>query len=365
MNRVRKNPIARTVERSGATDAWQFCTSVEGEFLRPAAGICAVINIARKVVNRISRAPKQRMMRRRLVRPEAIAELNRRYNLLSLEAKRDFYELYSQICRAELKTKDYRELWSIDLQNGVLKLPLYSDQLWLHWDSAVSVLGHDLKVKQSYVNLLKSAERPDLFVDIGANYGTHSLLFMSEGVRTITFEPNPTCFDYFRTSCSLNGLDPQLEAVALGDRRGTVELCFPQRETWLGSADPEVAEALQACGPTVMIPVQLAFLDDYLPQLRDYRKVLVKIDVEGMEEQVLNGAKQTLETVQPLIIFECNARSRLKNIASILSASNYVIAPLPWSEEGAAASTADDMATTRDTNFLAIPPSRRQAFLAA
>lgn len=322
-----------------------------------------MISIARRAVNRITKIPKQQLMRRRLRDPEGVAKLNRQYNSLSLEQKRDFYELYSRICRARLKAADYRLLWSIDLERSTLKLPLHSEDLWLHWDSAVSLLGHDLNVKRSYINLLGSNRRPDLFVDIGANYGTHSLLFMSSGVKAVSFEPNPACIDYFLTSCSLNDLEPQLERVALGESRGTVEICFPERETWLGSADPEVIRELQARTPTMKVRAKMALLDDYLPQFRNFTNVLMKIDVEGLEDQVLNGAKRTLAEIQPLIIFECNTRPRLNKVARILLAHDYVIARLPWSDEGASSLTLAEMATTRDTNFLAIPTQQRQALL--
>jgi hypothetical protein len=52
----------------------------------------------------------------------------------------------------------------------------------------------------------------------------------------------------------------------------------------------------------VEIPVQLEMLDEMLPS--GYVPTLVKIDVEGAEQQVLEGALNTLRRCKPLVVFE-------------------------------------------------------------
>ena len=51
------------------------------------------------------------------------------------------------------------------------------------------------------------------------------------------------------------------------------------------------------------IQVELKQLDDVIPS--DYQVDFVKIDVEGAEFHVLNGAIKTLSRARPTIIFEC------------------------------------------------------------
>ncbi|CAA9891487.1 conserved hypothetical protein [Candidatus Methylobacter favarea] len=77
-------------------------------------------------------------------------------------------------------------------------MPLTSERFWLDWDTAVSITGHDIEIKQTYEALIGSSEPPELFIDIGANYGTHSLLFLVHQIKTITFEPNASCHDFFQ-----------------------------------------------------------------------------------------------------------------------------------------------------------------------
>ena len=40
--------------------------------------------------------------------------------------------------------------------------------------------------------------KPKIFFDVGANYGTHSFIFQSQGVKAYSFEPNPNYFPYFK-----------------------------------------------------------------------------------------------------------------------------------------------------------------------
>src|SRR5205823_4616985 len=50
------------------------------------------------------------------------------------------------------------------------------------------------------------------------------------------------------------------------------------------------------------IQVELEVLDEVLA--RDYRAALIKIDVEGAEEQVIKGALNTIRRDQPVVILE-------------------------------------------------------------
>ena len=46
----------------------------------------------------------------------------------------------------------------------------------------VSIVGHDIEVKETYAALIASDHRPTLFLDVGANYGLHSIL-RAQGAR--------------------------------------------------------------------------------------------------------------------------------------------------------------------------------------
>lgn len=112
--------------------------------------------------------------------------------------------------------------------------PLDGHDTWLEWDLALSMLGHELEVKHTYLNLIR-LQRPKLFFAIGANYGLHSTMFLIHGVPTVSFEPNPRCHEYFRKLALRNHVQCDIQQLALGAAEGWVQVSFPDRETWLGS----------------------------------------------------------------------------------------------------------------------------------
>src|SRR5207244_1596467 len=98
---------------------------------------------------------------------------------------------------------------------------------------AVSLLGHETEIKQTYERLLLSRHRPTCFIDVGANYGGHSMLFLAHGIRTISVEPNEQCHAFFRQVAALNQVECDIRQVALGKEESIVDLWFPPTETWL------------------------------------------------------------------------------------------------------------------------------------
>jgi FkbM family methyltransferase len=226
---------------------------------------------------------------------------------------------------------------------------------------AVSIVGHDIEIKQTYETLISlPSETPELFIDIGANYGTHSLLFLVHGVQTITFEPNTSCHEYFRKICRLNHVTPNLESVALGEYKDEVDFCYPKRDTWLGSTKAEIINKLSGSEDLVTEKIKQRTLDDFFSEVEN-KRTLIKIDTEGNEFSVLKGATKILERARPRVIFECWDEDEKAGIFDLLRAQNYSIYALPWSpkHETERVDFRRFMASA-DINFLAVPvPSDR------
>ncbi len=204
--------------------------------------------------------------------------------------------------------------------------------MWLDWDAALSILGHEVEIKETYASLLASTVPPDLFIDVGANYGLHSLLFLVHGVDVISFEPNHRCREYFLSACRLNGVTARLEEVALGDISRDTELWFPEGRTWLGSTDTAARKSLEASYQLSSQRVTQKRLDDYLSDMRS-RRVLLKIDTEGSEYQVLAGSRRTLREIRPHVIFESWRGNGRHELFELFSLERYRIASLPWQVE--------------------------------
>jgi FkbM family methyltransferase len=220
--------------------------------------------------------------------------------------------------------------WTVDFHGKPLLMPLTTGRLWLDWDSALSIVGHDIEVKRTYLDLISSPEAPDLFLDIGANYGTHSLLFLIHQIETLSFEPNSACHAVFRELCDINGMTPQLVAAAVGADEGNAELFYPARDTWEGSTNRQFINRLASRQKLFAERVRQTTVDRYLARMED-RNVLIKIDTEGSEAAVLRGASETLRRVQPKVIFECWPGEERGDIFEFLQAHDYEVHALPWS----------------------------------
>lgn len=127
----------------------------------------------------------------------------------------------------------------------------------------------------------------DHFLDIGANIGTYSIL--ASGVRrakTLAFEPDPRTAAHLRENLAVNGLEQlvSIHQIALGQEAGHVDFT-----TGLDTTNRVLQNEDEAGPPRQR--VEQRRLDDVLG---DTPANMIKLDVEGYEEQVLRGAAQTL-----------------------------------------------------------------------
>jgi FkbM family methyltransferase len=140
------------------------------------------------------------------------------------------------------------------------------------------------------------ALRPSsLFVDVGANLGLYTILGGGVvGASCLSLEPVPTTFEKLRENIQLNGLGQTVDARNIGVGAESGMLRFTLGE---GAGNHVVTEPEGKEG--VSVPV--APLDDLLDSDQD-RATVLKIDVEGWEENVLRGAEQTTCRLAPLAL---------------------------------------------------------------
>jgi len=125
----------------------------------------------------------------------------------------------------------------------------------------------------------------DLFIDVGANVGAYSVLAAACGATVVAFEPGGNAFQTLRTNVRINDLDA----------------CITVRRAAVGST-PRVVRftTTQDTGNHVAVggeggdPVEVVRLDDERFDFDGH--CLMKIDVEGFEAQVIEGAEKLLES---------------------------------------------------------------------
>ncbi len=304
-----------------------------------------------------------RLTLQKIARPTVTNSVSRKwfnivYRKLSWSQKRIFHRTFAKTFREHERMIQICS-WTVEFAGKQIEMPLRPEWLWLDWESAVSICGHDIEVKQTYCSLIQSTVRPEQFVDIGASYGTHSLLFLSHGIETISVEPNPSCHDHFQTMCRLNGVGPHIKGVALGERSDFVELSYPERDTWLGSTDMDTRHKLEAGENIITRTVEQKTMDDYLAEFSD-RRLLIKIDTEGNECAVLTGGSRTLAEKRPIVIFESFLDDpRRDELFQIFSEHNYNTSKLPWvADQPKPTLTRSQFLIAEGNNFIAVPEER-------
>lgn len=150
-------------------------------------------------------------------------------------------------------------------------------------------------------------------LDVGGNIGNHTLFWAKAGHRVDYFEPTPDLVEIATRNFEVNDVAGQvvIHQIAVGDTQGKAHL---------ENDDPNNVGGTRAVlDPSGTIEVQK--LDNL--ELRGID--LVKIDVEGMEAEVLNGALQLIEKENPILVIETLDVNSLKAVGSILSPLEYVI----------------------------------------
>ncbi len=147
--------------------------------------------------------------------------------------------------------------------------------------------------------ILASALNGDsTYVDVGANRGQ----ILREAVRVaprgrhLAFEPVPTVAGDLARAFP----DVDCRVLAIGAEPGTAEFChFRKLEGWSGlRRSPEISDER---GDPEYIDVTVSTLD---AEIGDLVPRVLKIDVEGAELDVVEGARAVMTNSKPIVIFE-------------------------------------------------------------
>jgi len=121
----------------------------------------------------------------------------------------------------------------------------------------------------------------DTFMDVGTNVGIYTLFAIDCGARVIGVEPDPASQKRLRENLALNGYAAEIHDVALSTEPGTMRLT-----QGLDSNNHLVID-----GSGEGVEVEVRTLDSVLG---DRHIAGLKIDVEGAERLVIEGARQAL-----------------------------------------------------------------------
>ncbi|WP_138007349.1 FkbM family methyltransferase [Halalkalirubrum salinum] len=174
--------------------------------------------------------------------------------------------------------------------------------------------------------LLSKIEPNDVFWDIGANIGTHSCYIGQRGNQIVAIEPHPETASRARENMERNGVDGVVLEYALSDVEGTTSLCIPDKDTYeigtgtfttkSGDKMKEIEKVTATTGDNLIEEHELPLPD------------IIKIDVEGVELDVIRGFKTGLENSHSILVEIHPQHTDIENIRSLLISAGYELRTL-------------------------------------
>ncbi|MEZ0261724.1 MAG: FkbM family methyltransferase [Alphaproteobacteria bacterium] len=156
------------------------------------------------------------------------------------------------------------------------------------------------------------AKADKLSLDIGANKGVWSYAMLPHSLGVHAFEPNPKSLEILR---SWGKSKLTIHDMALSNQTGTATLYVPKglRSSYSNQRSSLVLTRTEGHGS---VTVDTKKLDD----LNITNIGFMKIDVEGFEQQVLQGAAETLKRERPNLVIEIEEKHTKQRIEDQLNA---------------------------------------------
>lgn len=221
------------------------------------------------------------------------------------------------------------------LTHGPLGLILLKEGEYIS-DTVARTGVHD----QHIVELMDTvaARRQGCAIDVGAHFGLLTLAMARRFQRVICFEPNSFNFSILAANVVLNRLDNvkcinsalYSEAVSLSlGRASQQEISLPLDTSgrFDGFASQNLGAFMFTENGSGIFPTEAKTLDSL--GLDDVS--FLKIDVQGADGEVIQGARETIRRCKPVIVFEWEAllarefSVSLEDVIGMLTDANYTV----------------------------------------
>ena len=166
-------------------------------------------------------------------------------------------------------------------------------------------------------------------VDVGVYRGVYTYKLSKISKHVHSFEPNPLLFSYLNKNLKKLAKNITLYENALSNVSSIVDLKVPKRFNTFNKKNYEEMYKLGAATihkknllnnqDFTTFKIRTKKLDDVLP---DNKIGFIKIDVEGHEENVLNGAVKIIKKNKPVLLVEIEEKHSKKNVKETINFIN-------------------------------------------
>ena len=164
-------------------------------------------------------------------------------------------------------------------------------------------------------------------IDVGVYRGVYSYEMSKYSEKVHSFEPNPIIFKYINKNLKKFIKNIHLYNFALSNQNKTINLKIPIRNS---NSNKEIFEEYYEMGKATIhnennfenyenFEIQTKKIDEFN---FDNKISLIKIDVEGHELEVIEGAKNTIKRDKPVLLVEIEKQYTKKEVAESINFIN-------------------------------------------
>jgi protein O-GlcNAc transferase len=178
---------------------------------------------------------------------------------------------------------------------------------------------YEIDVLEGVRQLTQVSSEPGIAIDVGAFMGTHAVYFASFcDLAVLAYEPNPQVFPTLLANLTANRVAERVTPInaAVGAAASRAYLVEGPGDNLGNTRVSQVGD--------VPLNIRVATLDDEL-STETRRVALVKIDVEGAELDVIDGARKAIARWHPILCVEVHTFAHLLHLLTRLRKERYCI----------------------------------------
>jgi FkbM family methyltransferase len=161
-------------------------------------------------------------------------------------------------------------------------------------------------------------------VDVGVYRGVYSYKLSKEFKHVYAFEPNPLIYPFLKKNLTKIIKNLTLSNYALSNNAGVANLKIPTRSKSIFKSNVEELYKLGLAtihkknnfNNHKLIKVTKTKLDD---NLKNINIGFIKIDVEGHEKEVIEGAKKLIIKYKPILLIEIEEKHSKKPVSETIN----------------------------------------------
>ncbi len=180
------------------------------------------------------------------------------------------------------------------------------------------------------IDLAGETKHHELYVDIGANIGNHLVACAPHFSRAIGIDPHPVLFHVLNANIAGNGLkNVELFNVGLASNPGTATLTESRSNHGLSRVKERSKLPPEVFGLTteefsIEYPIKLVGAESFFREYGDQlSRAMIKIDVEGMEGEIIDALLGVIQKNRPIVAFEWFVDAQPEILDSFNKLENY------------------------------------------